>query len=111
MKNVTVTTEVGYCPFCRRSRTLRREVRHLGALVRTNIDCETCHRTLSSTMSPQEAEPVAAETAEAAGKAMPEPAREEEAPKPVKAPVPTRTRKPAAARKRATATRPTNKKK
>jgi len=78
---VTVTTEVGYCPFCGRSRTLRREERHLGGLVRTKIDCETCHRTLSSTMGmPQpkaeeaveavEAEPVAPAEAEAA----PEPA-------------------------------------
>lgn len=75
---VTVTTEVGYCPFCGRSRTLRREERHLGGLVRTKIDCETCHRTLSSTMGvPQpkaeeavEAEPAAPAEAEAA----PEPA-------------------------------------
>jgi len=75
---VTVTTEVGYCPFCRRSRTLRREERHLGGLVRTKIDCESCHRTLSSTMGvPQpkaeeavEAEPAAPAEAEAA----PEPA-------------------------------------
>src|SRR5690348_8580831 len=62
---VTVTTEIGYCPFCRRSRTLRREERHLGGLVRINVDCESCHRTLSSTMGvPQpkaEEEPVAAE--------------------------------------------------
>jgi hypothetical protein len=108
MKNVTVTTEVGFCPFCRRSRTLRREVRHLGALVRTNIDCETCHRTLSSTMGPQEAEQVQAEAVDAAS---PEATREEEAPEPVAAPVPTKTRKPAAARTPATGTRPATKKK
>src|SRR5690348_849821 len=76
---VTVTTEVGYCPFCRRSRTLRREERHLGGLVRTNIDCESCHRTLSSTMgTPQpkaEEEAVAAEPAAS-------PPEVEEAPKP-----------------------------
>ncbi len=76
---VTVTTEVGYCPFCGRSRTLRREERHLGGLVRTKIDCETCHRTLSSTMGvPQpkaeeavEAEPAAPVEAEAAPKPAP----------------------------------------
>ncbi len=76
---VTVTTEVGYCPFCGRSRTLRREERHLGGLVRTKIDCETCHRTLSSTMGvPQpkaeeavEAEPVAPAEPEAGPKPAP----------------------------------------
>jgi hypothetical protein len=61
---VTVTTEVGYCPFCRRSRTLRREERHLGGLVRTKIDCESCHRTLSSTMGVPQPK---AEEAEARG--------------------------------------------
>jgi hypothetical protein len=75
---VTVTTEVGYCPFCRRSRTLRREERHLGGLVRTNIDCESCHRTLSSTMGvpqPKAEEAVAAEpTAPPEAEAAPEPA-------------------------------------
>ena len=30
---IQVTIEVGYCPFCRRTRNLRREERHLGALV------------------------------------------------------------------------------
>ena len=54
---VTVTTEVGYCPFCRRSRTLRREERHLGGLVRTNIDCESCHRTLLSSVGVAPVEP------------------------------------------------------
>src|SRR6266700_3452339 len=72
---VTVTTEVGYCPFCRRSRTLRREERHLGGLVRTKIDCETCHRTLSSTMGvpqPKAEEAVEAVEAEPAAPAEPE---------------------------------------
>ena len=55
--NVTVVTEVGYCPFCQRTRNLRREERHLGQLVRTTIDCESCHRTLSSTIGPPRAEP------------------------------------------------------
>jgi len=50
--NVTVTIEVGYCPFCRRTRNLRREERHLGGLVRTTIECESCHRALSSTIGP-----------------------------------------------------------
>ena len=83
---VTVTTQVGYCPFCRRSRTLRREERHLGGLVRTNIDCESCHRTLSSTMGvpqPKVEEAVAAE---------PEATRTE----PEAAPEPAPKRKPAA---------------
>ena len=82
---VTVSTEVGYCPFCRRSRTLRREERHLGGLVRTNIDCESCHRTLSSTMGmPQpkaeeaveavEAEPAAPAEADVEAEAAPKPA-------------------------------------
>ena len=55
--NVTVVTEVGYCPFCGRTRNLRREERHLGGLVRTNVECESCHRTLSSTMAPAQPEP------------------------------------------------------
>jgi hypothetical protein len=79
---VTVSTEVGYCPFCRRSRTLRREERHLGGLVRTNIDCESCHRTLSSTMGvpqPKAEEAVATVDAEPAAPAE---AEAEAAPKP-----------------------------
>ena len=79
---VTVTTEVGYCPFCGRSRTLRREERHLGGLVRTKIDCETCHRTLSSTMGvpqPKAEEAVTAVDSEPATPAEPE---TEAAPKP-----------------------------
>jgi hypothetical protein len=77
---VTVTTEVGYCPFCRRSRTLRREERHLGGLVRTKIDCESCHRTLSSTMGvPQ---PKAEEAVEAVEAEPAAPAEAEAAPEP-----------------------------
>ena len=76
---VTVTTEVGYCPFCRRTRTLRREERHLGGLVRTNVDCETCHRTISSTIGApppkaEEAAPPEQEAAPANPEAAPEPA-------------------------------------
>jgi hypothetical protein len=48
--HVDVTTEVGYCNFCQRPRNLRSEAHHLGTLVRTIVTCETCHRTLSSTM-------------------------------------------------------------
>ncbi|HEX3506959.1 MAG TPA: hypothetical protein VHW94_01085 [Candidatus Dormibacteraeota bacterium] len=61
--HVNVTTEVGYCPFCNRSRNLRSEGHVMGALMRTTITCETCHRTLSSTMGPAQA----AEPAEQAG--------------------------------------------
>lgn len=45
-----VTTEVAVCTFCGRPRTLRSEQHQLGALVRTIVTCETCHRTLSSTI-------------------------------------------------------------
>jgi uncharacterized membrane protein len=48
---LSVVTEVSYCPFCERPRNLRREERHLGALVRMTLTCETCHRTLESTMT------------------------------------------------------------
>lgn len=57
---VVVTTEVGFCTFCGRPRTLRREERQLGTLVRTVITCESCHRTLSSTIGVAGAEPAAA---------------------------------------------------
>ena len=68
---VKVTVESGYCSFCDRTRNLRREEHHLGALVRTIVTCETCHRTLSSsigvvTPEPAVPEPVAVHvTAEA----------------------------------------------
>ena len=48
--HVKVTTEVAYCSVCGRSRNLRREEHQLGTFVRTVVTCETCHRTLSSTM-------------------------------------------------------------
>jgi hypothetical protein len=99
---VTVSTEVGYCPFCRRSRTLRREERHLGGLVRTNIDCESCHRTLSSTMgAPQpkaeeaveavEAEPAAPAEPEAEAAAKPAPKRKPAAKAAVRKTAPRKT--------------------
>jgi hypothetical protein len=62
--HVEVTTEVGYCNFCQRPRNLRTEAHHLGTLVRTIVTCETCHRTLSSTMgvaTPPEPEPAKVE--------------------------------------------------
>jgi hypothetical protein len=67
--HVEVFVETGYCSFCDRVRNLRREEHHLGTLVRTVLTCETCHRTLSSTMGvaaekeapATEAEPAVAE--------------------------------------------------
>ncbi|HEY8863134.1 MAG TPA: hypothetical protein VIO37_03060 [Candidatus Dormibacteraeota bacterium] len=66
---VTVTTEVGVCSFCGRPRNLRREEHQLGTFVRTVVTCETCHRTLSSTMGVASAEAPASETAPAKAKA------------------------------------------
>jgi len=51
-----------YCSFCARPRTLRREERQLGTLVRTIVTCETCHRTLSSTIGVATAETPAVAT-------------------------------------------------
>jgi hypothetical protein len=97
--NVKVTIESGYCSFCDRTRNLRREERQLGALVRTVVTCESCHRTLSSSMGVAAAEetPAAAEAAPAAtDAAAPEPA---EAPKPAPARKDATPRKAPAARK------------
>ena len=68
---VDVITEVGYCPSCGRTRNLRREEHHLGALVRAIVTCETCHRTLSSSIgvASDEQAPAEAETAPAQGEA------------------------------------------
>ncbi len=73
--HVVVTTEVGFCSFCGRPRTLRREAHHLGTLMRTIVTCETCHRTLSSTIGVAAAapEPEAAPVV-AAPEPTPEPA-------------------------------------
>jgi hypothetical protein len=79
--HVEVSVETGYCSFCDRVRNLRREEHHLGTLVRTVLTCETCHRTLSSTMgvAPTEAEAPASEAAPAAPEveadARPQPAK------------------------------------
>ena len=78
--HVTVTTEVGYCSVCGRARNLRREEHQLGTLVRTIVTCETCHRTLSSTIgvastgAPAAEAPAAVEPG-AATPARPAPAR------------------------------------
>ena len=71
--HVNVTVETGYCNFCGRTRNLRREEHQLGTLVRTIITCETCHRTLSSSIG------VAPEPATAEAPAEPEPAELEPA--------------------------------
>ncbi|MHB8587835.1 MAG: hypothetical protein ACYDA0_03155 [Candidatus Dormibacteraceae bacterium] len=74
--HVNVTTELGYCSVCGRPRNLRREEHQLGTFVRTVVTCETCHRTLSSTMGVSSAEAPAGEpeaaTAEAAADQTPE---------------------------------------
>ena len=91
--HVDVITEVGFCNFCNRTRNLRREEHHLGGLVRTIVSCETCHRTLSSTMGVASAEPEApAEPAKAEETAS---VAAEEPPKAKRAPA----KKPAAAKK------------
>lgn len=80
--HVNVNTEVGYCPFCNRARNLRREDHVMGDLMRSTITCETCHRTLSSTMGPATAQ----EDSVAAPAAAPEPvasAPAEDQPSPV----------------------------
>ncbi|MGA7910240.1 MAG: hypothetical protein WCC30_01650 [Candidatus Dormiibacterota bacterium] len=78
---LNVVTEVGYCPFCERPRNLRREERHLGALVRMTLTCDTCHRTLESTMSVAGAEKPAPKQAPArsAAPAAEKPARAKKA--------------------------------
>jgi hypothetical protein len=61
--HIKVTTEPGYCSFCDRTRNLRREEHQLGTFVRTVVTCETCHRTLSSTMGVASAEAPVSERA------------------------------------------------
>ena len=92
--HVVVTTEVAVCSFCGRPRTLRHEEHQLGTLVRTIITCETCHRTLSSTIgvasaAPAQPEPVAPE---------PAPTLEAAAAAPKAAAKPPAQRRPAAAK-------------
>jgi hypothetical protein len=82
------------CTFCGRPRTLRSEKHQLGALVRTIVTCETCHRTLSSTIGVAAAEAPAVEA----------PAQEQETPSKAEA-TPTAV-KPAAPAKAKAAAKP-----
>ena len=96
--HVDVTTEVGYCNFCQRPRNLRSEAHHLGTLVRTIVTCESCHRTLSSTMGVAAApEPEPAKVEEPVEKEQ-EPAR----PKRTATKAAAAKKKPAAAKKAST---------
>jgi hypothetical protein len=95
--HVKVTTEVAYCSVCGRSRNLRREEHQLGTFVRTVVTCETCHRTLSSTMGVAGVEEPAATldvaAVEFAAPAAPKaPAARTAAPKPKPKPQATRAR-------------------
>jgi hypothetical protein len=92
---IDVVTEVGYCPSCGRTRNLRREEHHLGQLVRTVVTCETCHRTLSSSIGAASTEPVAAE-------ATPEPAPQPEPAQPAAAKSKTPVKKATTSKKPAT---------
>jgi hypothetical protein len=101
--HVVVTTEVGFCSFCGRPRTLRSEAHQLGTLVRTIVTCETCHRTLSSTIG------VATNTEKAEAEPAPT-ATEAEPAEPEVAPAkPAAKRKPVAAESPASKTRTTKK--
>ena len=102
--HVVVTTEVGFCSFCGRPRNLRSEAHQLGTLVRTIVTCETCHRTLSSTIGVAAAQPEA-EAEAVPAVAEPEP---EAGPEPAAA-KPAAKRKPAAAKSTTTKTRATKK--
>jgi hypothetical protein len=102
--HVVVTTEVGFCSFCGRPRNLRREEHQLGTLVRTIVTCETCHRTVSSSIGVAGPEPEPAAPAQEP-ETPPEPAAAAIAPaapkaKPATKPEPA----PKAAPKRAAAT-------
>src|SRR5258708_13280234 len=101
--HVEVFVETGYCSFCDRVRNLRREEHHLGTLVRTVLTCETCHRTLSSTMgvAPAETEAPANEAAADAAEAPPAPN-----PHPAKRPPASKAR-PAAPKTKAAKSRTT----
>lgn len=71
---IKVTVETGFCSFCDRTRSLRREERQLGTLIRTVISCESCHRVLSSTIGVATAEtPSAAQAAVAVAEIEPDP--------------------------------------
>jgi hypothetical protein len=95
---IRVTIETGYCSFCDRTRNLRREERQLGALIRTVIACESCHRVLSSTIGVADAKAPSAEVT--AGRGADVSAEVEPAPGTGSKPAPV---KPAAAPKPKTA--------
>jgi hypothetical protein len=98
--HVKVTIEPGYCSFCDRTRNLRREEHQLGTFVRTVVTCETCHRTLSSTMGVASTEAPSTEAAPVkAEAAMTSTAR----PVPASKPQPA---KPAATKAKAPSTKP-----
>ena len=102
--HIVVTTEVGFCSFCGRPRNLRSEAHQLGTLVRTIVTCETCHRTLSSTIGVAAAQPEAeAEAVSAVAEPEPEAGTEPAVAKPAA------KRKPAAAKSTTTKTRATKK--
>ena len=98
---VNVTTEAGFCNFCGRPRNLRHEEHQLGNFVRTVVTCETCHRTLSSTMGVATAEATAEVEAAAPAQEKASPASE---PKPAKRAV-ARKPEPASGKPKATKTR------
>ena len=105
-----VTTEVAMCSFCGRPRTLRSEQHQLGALVRTIVTCETCHRTLSSSIAVANLEPAAPGLTGLEPPAQPDsPAAPAEAPPENAAPKPAAKPKTAAPKATASKSR-TNKK-
>src|SRR5207244_1288985 len=115
--HVNVTVETGYCNFCGRTRNLRREEHQLGTLVRTIITCETCHRTLSSSVGVAAVEPEVVDAPSATAPAAAEPPAEPKAkgltrvkaPAKPKAPAKTKARaKPATKAKTATVKRATS---
>lgn len=98
------------CSFCGRPRTLRNEQHQLGALVRTIVTCETCHRTLSSSMSVASSEPAAAEAMVMEPESGPEPAATAPTAKTLERPAAKRAPRKAAAAKATAAKTRTHKK-
>jgi hypothetical protein len=99
--HVTVTTEVSYCSFCGRARNLRREEHQLGNFIRTVVTCETCHRTLASTMGVASTDaPASAETPAASENAA------STATRPASASKPQPAKRAAAAKGKAPSTKP-----
>src|SRR5438876_9402506 len=71
---VRVTIETGYCSFCGRPRNLRREEHQLGTLERSIVTCETCHRTLTSSIGVAAVQAAAEEISGEAPAPVPAPA-------------------------------------